>query len=127
MNKRQEVLEERVIILEERIGNLQEQLESLPAALSRVIEQTLIPLIQQTLLCPPHQGLNSYQNESPAGEFQIISVNLIDKSKPKCKPKMFDPKIPEIEVKPSFNENEKKQNFTLMEKTKREISQGNDN
>ncbi|XP_053206884.1 small conductance calcium-activated potassium channel protein 2-like isoform X2 [Panonychus citri] len=74
MNQRQEILEERVVVLEERIGTLQEQLESLPVALSRVIEQTLIPSIQQSLNRSSHQGLiTSNQNESFVNQESITS------------------------------------------------------
>lgn len=68
MNQRQEVLEERVVVLEERLGTLQEQLEALPLALSRVIEQTLIPqLLQQNQSPQQQQSLTPNRAGSPAG------------------------------------------------------------
>ncbi|XP_015784523.1 small conductance calcium-activated potassium channel protein-like isoform X2 [Tetranychus urticae] len=75
MNSRQEILEERIVVLEERLGTLQEQLESLPVALSRIIEQTLVPSIQQTIFRLSHQGLTHTQNEPTSGN-AVNGINI---------------------------------------------------
>lgn len=66
MNQRQEVLEERVVVLEERLGTLQEQLEALPLALTRVIEQTLLPQMLQHNQSSPFQQQQQQQTRSPS-------------------------------------------------------------